>query len=86
MKIWLPDSLYRIKPLLIILFGAVLLIITDAIVPMILGFICLGYGSWIIVVRLLWSNARMVKSRVGSAMIGEQRTHVVDVTRKKSPK
>ena len=84
MKIWLPDSLYRIKPLILMLFGAFLLIITDAIVPMILAFFCLGYGSWIIAVRLLWSNAGTVKTRVGSAMVGEQRTHVVDITHKKS--
>ncbi len=82
MKIWLPDSLYRIKPLVLMLFGAFLLIITDAIVPMILAFICLGHGSWIIVIRLLWLNARTAKTGVGSTLAGEQRTHYVDTTPK----
>lgn len=82
MKIWLPDSLYRVKPLLLMLFGAALLLITDAIVPMILACICLGYGSWIIVVRMLWSSAGTIKTRVGSTMGGEQKTHYVDTTLK----
>ena len=79
MKIWLPDSLYRIKPLLLMLLGAALLLISEAIVPTILACICLGYGSWIIVVRMMWSNAGMVKTRVGSRMAGEQKTHYVDL-------
>lgn len=79
MKLWLPDSLYRVKPLLLILFGAALILITDAIVPMIMAFICLGYGCWIIVVRLLWSNSGMIKTRVGSRMAGEQKTHHVNI-------
>ena len=33
MKIWLPDSLYRIKPLLLILAGAILIILTDSVIP-----------------------------------------------------
>jgi hypothetical protein len=79
MKFWLPDSLYRVKPLLLILFGAALILVTDALVPMILAFVCLGYGSWIIVVRLLWSNAGMLKTRVGSRMAGEHKTHHVNM-------
>ena len=79
MKFWLPDSLYRVKPLLLILFGAALILITDAVVLMIIAFICLGYGCWIIVVRLLWSNAGMIKTRVGSRMAGEQKTHHVNI-------
>ena len=82
MKIWLPDSMYRMKPYLLMLCGAFLLLITDAILPMILAFICLGYGSWIIVVRLLWSNTDMIKTRVGSNLAGEQRTHYVNTTKK----
>ena len=79
MKIWLPNSLYRVKPLLLLLAGAVLLLVSDAIIPMILAFICLGYGSWIIVVRLLWSNAGNLKTRAGSRIVGEHKTHYVDL-------
>ena len=79
MKIWLPDSLYRVKPLLLMLFGAALLFITDAILPIILACFCLGYGSWILVIRIMWSNTDMIKTRVGSRMAGEHKTHQVNM-------
>jgi hypothetical protein len=82
MKIWLPDSLYRVKPLLLVLFGAALLYISNDFFTIGLGVFSVGYGSWIIVVRMMWSNAGTVKTRVGSTPAGEQRTHYVDTTRK----
>ena len=82
MKIWLPDSLYRVKPLLLMLFGAALLFISNDLFTMGLGLVSLGYGSWVIVVRMLWSTTGMIKTRVGSPMAGEQKTHVVNLSSK----
>ena len=79
MKIWLPDSLYRVKPLLLMLAGAVLLLVTNSVILTILGSACLGYGTWIIIARMMWSNAGMLKTRVGSRMAGEHKTHVIDM-------
>lgn len=79
MKIWLPDSLYRVKPLLLMLSGAILLVVTSSAIAKIFACACLGYGTWIIVVRMMWSNTGMLKTRVGSRMAGEQKTHYVDM-------
>ncbi len=79
MKIWLPDSLYRLKPLLLVLFGAALLYISNDVFTIGLGIFSVGYGSWIIVVRMMLSNAGLLKTKVGSRMAGEQKTHHVDM-------
>ena len=79
MKIWLPDSLYRIKPLLLMLAGAILLIVTDSVILTIFACACLGYGTWIIIARLMWSSAGMLKTRVGSRTGSEQKTHYVNM-------
>ena len=74
MKIWLPDSLYRAKPLLIMLFGAMLLYLTDHIILAIFAFLCLGYGSWIIVMRVMWSDTGIVISCFGTSHSGRAKT------------
>jgi hypothetical protein len=61
MKIWLPDSLYRLKPLLSGFAGATLLYVSDHLFTTILAVLVLGYGCWIIVIRLLWSGAEPIK-------------------------
>ena len=80
MKIWLPDSLYRVKPLLLILSGAVFLHLSNSTLLTLFACVLLGYGTWIIVIRILWSNTGMLKTRVGSRMGGESKTHYVDIS------
>ena len=75
MKIWLPDSLYRAKPLFIGLLGAILLYVSNDLFTTGFAFVCLGFASWIIVIRLMWSTAGMIKSKIGSVNAGEQKTH-----------
>jgi len=77
MKIWLPDSLYRAKPLLIGLLGAILLYVSNDLFTTGFAFVCLGFAGWIIVIRLMWSTADMIKTKIGSANAGEQKTHYV---------
>ena len=84
MKIWLPDSLYRVKPLLLLLFGAALLFISDSTFLSMVAFLCMGYGSWILVIRLMWSTSGTIKTRAGPPMAGEERTHVVNLAQTKS--
>jgi len=78
MKIWLPDSLYRAKPLILGLAGAILLYISKDLFTTIVAFLCLGYAGWIIVIRLMWSTADMIKTKTGSVNAGEQKTHYVN--------
>jgi hypothetical protein len=78
MKIWLPDSLYRAKPLILGLAGAILLYISKDLFTTIVAFLCLGYAGWIIVIRLMWSTADMIKTKTGSVDAGEQKTHYVN--------
>jgi len=77
MKIWLPDSLYRVKPLLLMLFGAALLYVSNNLFTIGLAFFSLGFASWIIVLRLMWSTAGMIKSKAGSVKAAAQKTHHV---------
>ena len=78
MKIWYPDSLYRAKPLIVGLSGAILLYISKDLFSTVVAFLCLGYASWIIVIRLMWSTADMIKTRTGSDNAGEQKTRYVN--------
>lgn len=78
-KIWLPAPLYRLKPLLLGLAGAALLYVSNDWFTTGFALIALGYAGWIIVIRLLWSAANLVKTKVGSANAGEQRTYYVNM-------
>lgn len=53
MKIWLPDQLYRAKPLLLILLAVILHHISENIYLSILAPIFMGYGFFILVMRIL---------------------------------
>ncbi len=79
MKIWLPDSLYRLKPLLLMLFGSYLLYLSDNIYLLGLALACMGYAGWIFVVRLLWKDKTIILSQLRSAHSGHQKTHYVDI-------
>lgn len=77
MKIWLPDSLYRLKPLLLGFAGATLLYVSEHLFTTVLAVLCLGYACWIILIRLMWSTAETIRPHVSSTRAGEQKTHYV---------
>jgi hypothetical protein len=83
-KIWLPTPLYRLKPLLLGFAGALLLYFSKDWFTTGLAFLCLGYAGWIIIIRLLWSTANVVKTKVGSVQAGGKKTHVVNLPDKRS--
>ena len=83
MKIWLPNSLYRLKPLLLLLVGVYLLFLYDNMLASAIAFLCFGYAIWILASRLMWSNSGMLKTRVGADLVGEQGGRVVNVSEKK---
>ena len=78
--IWLPDSLYRLKPLILMLAGAILLLTSHNLLLSLLAAACIGYAVWILVMRLIWSNADTTKTRAGSNLDGEPKTHYVETT------
>ena len=80
MKIWLPDSLYRLKPLLLMLFGAILLYLSRNIYLSLLAVTCIGFAGWIFFMRLKWSNTGVVVSRFGSDPTGPPKSLVVDTS------
>lgn len=80
MKIWLPDSLYRLKPLLLMLTGTSLLYISDNIFLFVLALAFMGYAGWIFIVRLLWKDKTIILSQLRSAHTGHQKTHYVDLS------
>jgi len=61
MKIWLPDSIYRLKPLLLGLAGAALLYVSTNLFTTVLAVLCLGYACWVILIRLMWSTAVTIR-------------------------
>jgi len=56
MKFWLPDLLYRSKPLLIILFAALLVCTSDILFVKLFSFGLVCYALLIMCVRLMWSD------------------------------
>ncbi|SDP68034.1 hypothetical protein SAMN05660330_03668 [Desulforhopalus singaporensis] len=78
MKFWLPDSLYRLKPLLIGFAGASLLYLSKNLFISVLGVLCVAYAFWILVMRLLWSSAVTIKARRSSARAGQRKIHRVN--------
>lgn len=56
MKFWLPDLLYRSKPLLIILFAALLVWTSDILFVKLFSFGLVCYALLIMCVRLMWSD------------------------------
>lgn len=77
--IWLPDSLYRLKPLILMLTGAALLLVSKNLLLSLFAAACIGYSVWIISMRLIWSNADTIKTRTGSTQSGQPKTHTVKV-------
>ena len=80
--IWLPDSLYRLKPLILMLVGAILLLVSHNLLLSLLAAVCIGYSVWILFMRVIWSNADTIKTRVGSNQGVQARTHYVNTTHK----
>jgi len=77
MKIWLPDSLYRLKPFLLGFAGTVFLYVSEDMFTTVLALLCMGYAFWIIVMRLLWSSAVTIQARGGSIRAGKYKKHIV---------
>ena len=77
MKIWLPDPLYRLKPLILGVAGASLLYVSENLLTTVLAVLCLGYACWIILIRLMWSTAETIKPHLSSTQAGQQKTHHV---------
>jgi hypothetical protein len=78
MKIWLPDSLYRLKPLLLILLGVILLLASKHILLSLLALSYMGYGAWIMIVRFMWKDKTIV-GHLRSARAGYHKTHYIDM-------
>lgn len=85
MKFWLPDSLYRLKPLLLGLAGAVLLYVSENMFTTVLAVICLGYALWIILIRLLWSSAKTMYVYGDSSRAGQHKKNVIKYPKNKDP-
>ena len=86
MKLWLPNSLYRLKPFLLFFLGAYLLFLYENRFITILAYLCIGYGIWILLSRIWWSTEGTIKSSTRSGVKGGQGNRVVDVTKKKNKK
>lgn len=80
--IWLPDPLYRLKPLILMLTGAILLLVSENLFLSLFAAACIGYSVWILFMRLIWSNADTIKSRVGSSRSAHPKTHYVKAPRR----
>ena len=80
--IWLPDSFYRLKPLILMFAAALLLLASDNLLLSLLAVACIGYSVWILFMRLSWSNAGKIKTRVESNRAGQTKTHIVKTTHK----
>ena len=75
MKFWLPDDLYRLKPLILALIGAILIFFSDHLAIEGIGVLCLGFATYILIVRLLLYEAGTTNTKTGSAKAEEQKTH-----------
>ena len=75
MKFWFPESLYRLKPLLIILTGATLIYISNGWLIRGIGLLCLVYAAYILVMRLRWSSTGMLKTNSDYFKPGDQKTY-----------
>jgi hypothetical protein len=78
--IWLPDSLYRLKPLILMLTGAILLLVSKNLFLSLFAAACIGFAAWILFMRMIWSNADNIKTHVGSNQAGQSRTLYVEKT------
>ena len=71
MKLWLPDNLYRLKPLVLGLAGSLLIFFSDHLAIEGIGALCLGFAAYILIARLLWSATGTTKSNTGSVNVEE---------------
>ena len=62
MKRWLPESLYRLKPLLLMLAGLIIQYTSKNIFLSLFAILLIGYACWILVMRLLWKDSGMVRN------------------------
>ena len=75
MKIWLPNQLYRAKPLILILLAVNLHYISENIYLSILAPIFMGYGFFVIIMRILWLGRVTALSDLNSPQEGHNTTH-----------
>jgi hypothetical protein len=80
MKIWLPDSMYRVKPLFLMLLGAILLYLSNNFFLFIIAVWCIGYAGWIIVMRTVWMGTTVVSSNLASAQSGQYKALIIDAS------
>ncbi len=78
MKIWLPDQLYRARPLFLILLGVFLHHISENIYLSILAPIFIGYAFFIIVMRILWLSRATSFSDLRSTQTEQHKPPYVD--------
>ena len=82
MRLWLPDSLYRLKPFLLVVAGGILFSIAPHWFTRGLGVLCLGVGAYILVARLMWSQTGMIKTSTEHTRAGEQRVYDIRTSKK----
>lgn len=59
--VWLPDSLHRLKPLILMLLGAILLYVSRILILTVLAMCIMLYALWILHVRYVLQEERPLK-------------------------
>lgn len=62
--VWLPDSLHRLKPLFLMLLGAILLYVSKFLILTLLAMIIMLYALWILHVRFVSEEERPLKELI----------------------
>jgi len=66
-KIWLPTWLYNLKPIIVGIVGAAIFYFSEDLFTSSLALFCLGYASWIIIMRIMWSIKSVATSSFGTS-------------------
>ena len=82
-KIWLPTWLYNLKPILIGIVGATIFYVSEDLLTLTLALFCLGYASWIIIVRIMWSIKNAAKSSFGKSKDKKEKAYFAKFPDKK---
>ena len=82
-KIWLPTWLYNVKPILIGIVGATIFYVSEDLLTLTLALFCLGYASWIIIIRIMWSIKNAAKSSLGKSKETKEKAYYAKFPDKK---
>jgi hypothetical protein len=82
-KIWLPTWLYNLKPILIGIAGAAIFYVAEDLFAKGFALFCLGYASWIIIIRIMWSIKNAAKSSFGKSKETKEKTYYAKFPDKK---